>query len=734
MLDDHRRRYALPLPLRFGLIGAAEGFAAVLVIELITTRLSLSSLVVIEALLAAGLAAVIGGMVGVGAGYLRQQRYVRLTNVADAWLRGNLALRVGDTKADELGYLAQRLDLVVEHLEEDEQDLERLRESNVRLTDQVRALAVVEERNRLARELHDSVKQHLFSLALTASAVRARLDLLRSQGQPVEPELAEMVREIEAAAQHAQRETTRLIEDLRPAPLQERGLAAALNDYTLLFGAQHHLLVYLDVRCDQMALSPLATETLYRVAQEALHNVARHAHASRVDVGLLCSAHRVTLMIEDNGIGFDTRHTRRGLGISSMQERLLAVGGRLQIESEPGAGTTIRAEVDMTDRASSPSRTPASAAAPEAQQSPEVWGWLGQKLTIPVGQTWPWPPADQARHLRGPQVAPGELQLRGERRFLGLRQRYVLWSRDHHAPLVHLSPERGRIAWDAGDAHWSLRHISGGPGRAILERNDQPMAALQHRGHETGSHTDIIYDDRTYTLTTSAEDQESFVLTDAASGETLVTFEGAHVQVDHRLPLPLIVMVAARVIDETPTRSAAREPHAPSSNASGSEGRTETDRELRQALRSELRTLVRDVQAGSSADVASRVETLAHTLLSILPRVPHLSGSHHDAYTIRQTIRDYLPTALADYRALPADFAVGEPIQDGKTAREHLLHQLDLLQQAVDDIAARLPREEAQNLLSHGRFLVKKFGDQVSDRSRKGDSDAQHGSLSDEDV
>ena len=103
------------------------------------------------------------------------------------------------------------MDLLAGHLEQDEQDLDELQERNARLTDQVRALAVVEERNRLARELHDSVKQHLFSLAMTAGGIRTRFDALRD----VPADLAEMVREVETTAQAAQREMTRLIEDLQ---------------------------------------------------------------------------------------------------------------------------------------------------------------------------------------------------------------------------------------------------------------------------------------------------------------------------------------------------------------------------------------------------------------------------------------------------------------------------------------------------------------------------------------
>ncbi|MDY7078801.1 MAG: histidine kinase, partial [Chloroflexota bacterium] len=130
------------------------------------------------------------------------------------------------------------------------------------------------------RELHDSVKQHLFSLAMTAGGIRARFDALPD----VPHDLAEMVSEVETTAQSAQQEMTRLVKDLRPASLQEQGLAEALNDYTLLFGAREHLLIYLDVQGNDALLPPSVAESLYRVAQEALHNVARHARATRVDV------------------------------------------------------------------------------------------------------------------------------------------------------------------------------------------------------------------------------------------------------------------------------------------------------------------------------------------------------------------------------------------------------------------------------------------------------------------
>jgi len=304
--------------------------------------------------LVAVVAALVGLALGAWASRRLTRRLHRALEISQAWLRGNLSLRIADPALDDLGLLAEQANLLAEHLAQDEQDLDELRERNARLTDQVRALAVVEERNRLARELHDSVKQHLFSLAMTASGIRTRFDAMRERQQDVPPELAEMVHEVETTAQTAQREMTRLIQDLRPGSLEERGLAEALNDYTLLFGAREHVLIYLDVQGNDALLPPPVAESLYRVAQEALHNVARHARATRVDVHLRCIPEFVALTVRDNGIGFDTEQAaapggaHRGMGLTNMQERMLDVGGRLTVESQAGCGATVLAEVGLT--------------------------------------------------------------------------------------------------------------------------------------------------------------------------------------------------------------------------------------------------------------------------------------------------------------------------------------------------------------------------------------------------
>jgi signal transduction histidine kinase len=516
-------------------------------------------------------AAAAGLLLGAWASRRVTRRVDRTLKVSQMWLRGNLSLRIADPLADDLGLLAEQLDSLAGHLEQDEQDLDELRERNMRLSDQVRALAVVEERNRLARELHDSVKQHLFSLAMTTGAIRARFDAL-----PDAPsELVEMAREIETTAQIAQRETTRLIEDLRPGTLQEQGLAAALNDYTLLCGAREHILIYLDVQGNDKVLPPSLAEALYRVAQEALHNVARHAQATRVDVHLRCLPMQVTLTAHDNGIGFDTSQPRRGLGLANMQERMLTVGGRLSIESRPGSGTTVMAEVAL------PHPWPTDAACdarPEIYRqdrrrpSPTIenWAWLGQRLVIPVGQTWPWLPADQM-HLRRPLIEPGQkpLAIQTKAGFLGLKRGYVLHvlrvseQDQHRLPLARVSRSHSGYEWKAEGASWALRRVQSPSGRMVLTRNGQPLAAMQYRGRLLDTWSEIIYDGRGYRLChIKGEDgADGCVLADESGDEYLSVEGGRAPQVELRrpLPLPLLVMAAMRVLDEAVPNTAAME-------------------------------------------------------------------------------------------------------------------------------------------------------------------------------
>ena len=526
----------------------AEGIALGITILLTHEQVFPQSLRNAHVLLVALVAALVGALLGAWASRSVTHRLRYALETTQAWLRGNLSPRIADPTPDDLGELAGRLDLLAGHLEQDEQDLDELQERNARLTDQVRALAVVEERNRLARELHDSVKQYLFSLAMTAGGIRTRFDALRD----VPADLAEMVREVETTAQAAQREMTRLIEDLRPGSLQEQGLAAALNDYTLLFGAQEHLLIYLDVQGNDALLPPPVAEALYRVAQEALHNVARHARATRVDVHLRCVPEQVALTVGDNGTGFDPAQSQRGLGLANMQERMLAVGGRLAVESQVGIGTTVLAEAGLT-RPLGAQMDIARLDRDRPSPTIENWAWLGRKLVIPVGQVWPWLPADQV-HLRRPLVEPAEepLVVRPRVGLLGLRRGYVLQPGPHQLPLARLRHVASGYEWESQGAAWALHRVRRLSGGTVLARNGQPLAAMQYQGRLLNTWSELVYDGRGYRLSSVRGQPGRYVLVDETGDQVLLIQGGTSPQVELRraLPLPLLVMAAMRVVDE----------------------------------------------------------------------------------------------------------------------------------------------------------------------------------------
>ena len=498
-----------------------------------------------------GLTAIpVGLLLGSVAGDSLGQRVGRVLETAQAWLRGNLSLRIADPIPDTVGLLGQELNLLAEHLGRDEEDVEELRERNSRLTDQVRVLAVVEERNRLARELHDSVKQQLFSLAMTGSAIRAQMDALSD----APGELREMAQEIETIARAAQQEMTRLIDDLRPRSLQDQGLAEALDDYTLLFGAREHILTHFEMQGNDALLPPSLGESLYRVAQEALHNVARHARATRADVRLRCLPEQVTLTVRDNGIGFDTEQwaaggAARGLGLANMEERIVQAGGRLTIDSQIGVGTTVTVEVGLTHPPSLQSElVPVKRDRPRA--TIKNWSWLGQRLVIPVGQTWPWLPADRV-HLRRPLVeADVEPTLERDAGFLGLRRRCRLQLGQRH---IRIHYGRWGHRWRTGGNSWVVRYVRGQGGRAVLMRNRQPLAAMQLQGRLLNTWTEIVYDGRGYRLSYVKSQPGAYVLVDEG-GEEPLTIQGGtplRLKLCRPLPFPLLVMVAVRVLDES---------------------------------------------------------------------------------------------------------------------------------------------------------------------------------------
>ncbi len=210
---------------------------------------------------------------------------------------------------------------------------------NARLYERNRELSVIEERNRLARDLHDSVTQTLFSVALTAEAAATLVDRDASAAKA-------QLDELKAMTQDAVKEMRSLVFELRPAELESDGLVATLRKHIDVLARVRPMEIELQVHGERRL--PLDTERdVLRITQEALNNALKHADASHVSVTLDMTS-GVALMVRDDGAGFDPADPRirsKRLGLTSMQERAEALGGRLEIASSPGSGTTVRLEI-----------------------------------------------------------------------------------------------------------------------------------------------------------------------------------------------------------------------------------------------------------------------------------------------------------------------------------------------------------------------------------------------------
>jgi signal transduction histidine kinase/putative methionine-R-sulfoxide reductase with GAF domain len=215
---------------------------------------------------------------------------------------------------------------------------------NARLYEQTREYAVVEERNRLARELHDSVTQTLFSVTLLAEA---SLNLLGRD--PVKAR--ERLERANELAQGALAEMRALIFQLRPMTLQEEGLLSAVKKHLAALHSRYGRVVELQVTGSARRLPAQVEDAAFRIVQESLNNVVKHANAPRAHVELEFGSSALRLVTSDNGVGFDpsAQQGPRTLGMSSMHERAESVGGRLQVDSSPGNGTQVSAELPFDD-------------------------------------------------------------------------------------------------------------------------------------------------------------------------------------------------------------------------------------------------------------------------------------------------------------------------------------------------------------------------------------------------
>lgn len=213
---------------------------------------------------------------------------------------------------------------------------------NARLYEQAQDLATLGERNRIARELHDSVTQLLYGISLLSTAAS------HSANKGNVHQAQENLTEIKDNALQALQEMRLLILELNPPLLQKHGLAAALK--ASLESIESRAGLETELHTDGVERLPRAIEPdVYRIAMEALNNLVRYARAKKVTVDLQTRSDWIILDIRDNGVGFDIERVRDGggMGIHNMEQRAKRLGGRLEISSRPGEGTRIKAEIPL---------------------------------------------------------------------------------------------------------------------------------------------------------------------------------------------------------------------------------------------------------------------------------------------------------------------------------------------------------------------------------------------------
>jgi NarL family two-component system sensor histidine kinase LiaS len=265
-------------------------------------------------------AGAVGGVFGSLTAEAMVSRFTRLWSATEAWSRGDFSRYVHDRSGDEIGQLASRLNAMAAQLKN--------------LLQERQQMAVSEERNRLARDLHDSAKQQALAASFQLGTAVTLLD-----SDP--PTARKHLLEADKLVDSVRVELTDLIHELRP-PTERGDLKEIINSLAVEWAHQNDIRT--DVTVQVAVVLPLEMEqTLCRILQEALANIARHSEATLATIALNHDDSVLSLKVSDNGVGFDTGARYSGMGLRSMRERAKLFSGNLTIQSEPGQGTTISA-------------------------------------------------------------------------------------------------------------------------------------------------------------------------------------------------------------------------------------------------------------------------------------------------------------------------------------------------------------------------------------------------------
>jgi signal transduction histidine kinase len=217
---------------------------------------------------------------------------------------------------------------------------------NVALFRRAQAVAAAETRQAIARDLHDSVSQTLFSVTLQARAAQAAL---RKAGIGQDHPAARALAEVSGLNHGALAEMRALIFELRPGALAEEGLVAALTKQATAITARLQIQVSIDGPPTRLDLPPHVEEHLYRLTMEAVNNSLKHACASTVTITVSEAATQVRIDVVDDGAGFDPSLSHPGhLGLGTMRERAASIGASLELDSRPGDGTRVTVRLPLT--------------------------------------------------------------------------------------------------------------------------------------------------------------------------------------------------------------------------------------------------------------------------------------------------------------------------------------------------------------------------------------------------
>lgn len=273
-----------------------------------------------------------------------------------------LARGMPGERIDENGYKKPfvrlwPLSVLFQRLEEAAQSVRRyaasaqltadLREKMVQQASEAAALA---ERNRIARELHDSIKQQIFSISVSAAAAKA---LWQDENAG---EVRSAVEDIQHSAREAQVEMQALLQQLRPAPLENTSLVEALRVQAQALGFRTGAVtqVEIDEMPGQERLLPGMQEAIFRLVQEAFANIARHARAHTIWLKLKTEEHALRVEVRDDGQGFDMAHAQRGMGLNNLRERARELHGKAEVSSQPGQGTSVVITLPLLEALRSP--------------------------------------------------------------------------------------------------------------------------------------------------------------------------------------------------------------------------------------------------------------------------------------------------------------------------------------------------------------------------------------------